>query len=353
MTEIEPKEFLRLAEHLPVLDVRAPAEYERGHIPGAVSLPVFDDQERARVGTAYKQRSKAEAMEIGLDIAGPKMSGFVKSAREIAVNGEVLIHCWRGGMRSASMGWLLETSGLRVSILRGGYKAYRTYVREHIGTFRKFVILGGFTGSGKTLWIRELKKLGEPVIDLELLANHRGSVFGGIGLGDQPSNEQFENDLFCELGKFRPEEMIWLEDESRSIGSIFMPEPFYLAMKAAPLIRIRVPDELRVRVIIDEYASLGREALGGAIQRISKRLGGLVTQQCMDFLEQDDYGSVIRLLLPYYDKTYSHSLKTHPEEMICDLDLTMVPENDFAKILKEKKGSLNTKSPSPPLQHID
>jgi tRNA 2-selenouridine synthase len=333
--------------------VRAPAEYERGHIPGAVNLPVFDDQERARVGTAYKQRSKAEAMEIGLDIVGPKMSGFVKSAKEIAVEGEVLIHCWRGGMRSASMGWLLETSGLKVTLLTGGYKAYRNHVREHLASGRRFVILGGFTGSGKTRWIRELSQSGEPVVDLEHLANHRGSVFGGIGLGDQPTNEQFENDLFAELGKYDKEVMIWLEDESRSIGSIFMPEPFYLAMKAAPLIRIRVTDDLRVRVILDEYAALGKEALGSAIRRISKRLGGLVTQQCMDFLEQDDYESVVRLLLPYYDKTYSHSLKTHPEEMIYDLDLTSAPEEDFVKILKEKKGSLNTKSPSLPLKNID
>lgn len=337
MTTLEPREFLELAAHLPVLDVRAPAEFERGHIPGAFNLPVFDDQERARVGTAYKQRSKAEAMEIGLDIVGPKMSGFVKAAKEIAVEGEILIHCWRGGMRSASMGWLLETSGLKVSILNGGYKAYRNHVRDQIGTGWKFVILGGFTGSGKTRWIRELKKSGEPVVDLEQLANHRGSVFGGIGLGGQPTNEQFENDLFAELSRFSPDQVIWLEDESRSIGSIFMAEPFYLAMKAAPLIRIIVPDELRVSVIMDEYASLGREALAAAIQRISRRLGGLVTRECLEFLEEGDYASVVRLLLPYYDKTYSHSLQTHPAGMIRELDLTRVPVEEYVSRLVEKK----------------
>jgi tRNA 2-selenouridine synthase len=169
------------------------------------------------------------------------------------------------------------------------------------------------------------------------LANHRGSVFGGIGLGGQPTNEQFENDLFAELSRFSPDQVIWLEDESRSIGSIFMAEPFYLAMKAAPLIRIIVPDELRVSVIMDEYASLGREALAAAIQRISRRLGGLVTRECLEFLEEGDYASVVRLLLPYYDKTYSHSLQTHPAGMIRELDLTRVPVEEYVSRLVEKK----------------
>ena len=337
MRELDPAGFNEQAKQLPVIDVRAPAEYQRGHFPGAYSLPIFDDHERARVGTAYKQRSRTEAMDIGLDIVGPKMAGFVRTARDLAPNGELLIHCWRGGMRSASMGWLLETAGLRVGLLRGGYKAYRTFVRENL-THHRFIILGGLTGSGKTLWLTKLKESGEPVIDLEALANHRGSVFGGIGLGEQPTNEQFENNLFAKLQEFKPDEWIWLEDESRQIGSIFMPEPFYLTMKAAPLLRIQIPDELRIKIILDEYSGLGKESLAGAIRRIAKRLGGLVTQQAIDWLDQGDMAGVVRLLLPYYDKTYTHSLRTHPDDKIIPLDLTPYPPGSYpAKIIEKKR----------------
>ncbi len=340
MKEISPSEFLALAASVPVIDVRAPAEYAAGHIPGAFSLPVFDDQERAQVGTAYKQRSRTEAMDIGLEIVGPKMRGFVAAARELAPGGEILIHCWRGGMRSASMGWLLETAGFRVSILTGGYKAYRAHIRENLVDGKRFIVLGGQTGSGKTRWLNQLREAGEPVVDLEALANHRGSAFGGIGLGTQPTNEQFENELFARLQEFAAEAYIWIEDESRNIGSIFMPEPFVLAMKSSPVIRIEVPEEIRIQIILDEYAGLDKSHLAGSIQKISRRLGGLVTQECLQKLEEEDFAAVVGLLLPYYDKTYSHSLGTHPASQIVSLNLSGIPMAQYRDELIKKKLTL-------------
>lgn len=340
MTELGPLEFLTLASHLPVLDVRSPSEYAGGHFPGAINLPLFDDAERARVGTDYKQEGRAEAIDLGLEIVGPKMSGFVRAAREVAPEKQVLVHCWRGGMRSSSMSWLLETAGFRVSLLKGGYKAYRNYIRENLVNDRKFVILGGLTGSGKTLWLKKLAEAGEPVIDLEKLANHRGSVFGGIGLGTQPTNEQFENNLYRELQSMHPGEPIWLEDESRQIGRIFMPEPMHNAMTDSPMIRILVPVELRIQVILDEYAGLDPERLASSVQQISKRLGGLVAQQCLERLADRDFQSVVELLLPYYDKTYSHSTQARNRPHISELDLTAEEPANFARKLIEKKQSL-------------
>jgi tRNA 2-selenouridine synthase len=236
------------------------------------------------------------------------------------------------------MAWLLETAGFRISVLKGGYKAYRSHIRENLVDGRQFVILGGMTGSGKTLWLKRLSGAGEPVIDLERMANHRGSVFGGIGLGPQPTNEQFENDLYREIHSFQPHQMIWLEDESRQIGRIFMPEPFSLAMTASPLIRIQVPDDLRIRVILDEYAGLDPERLAASVRQISKRLGGLVTQQCLELLDAGDFTGVVRLLLPYYDKTYSHSSAARNRQIVIDLDLTDTePEMYYAKLIEKKR----------------
>lgn len=340
MKEIGPQEFLFQLSGKPVVDVRSPSEYLHGHIPGAINLPLFTDDERTRVGTTYKKVGRSQAFDLGLDIVGPKMSGFVQSAREFAPEKEILVHCWRGGMRSASMGWLLETAGFRISVLKGGYKAYRSYIRENLVTGRKFIILGGLTGSGKTLWLKKLEESGEAVADLERLANHRGSVFGGIGLGAQPTNEQFENDLFLKLMSFHTDQVIWLEDESRQIGRIFMPEPLFAAMKSSPLIRITVPEALRIQIILDEYAGLDPEKLAASVRQISKRLGGLVTQQCLELLGNGDFAGVVRLLLPYYDKTYSHSTLVRSQQKVADLDLSDDGPEKFAGKLIEKKQSL-------------
>lgn len=337
MREVGASEFLELAVSTPVMDVRAPAEYLRGHMPGAVNIPLFDDEERARVGTAYKQKGRAASIDLGLDIVGPRMSGFVKAAREMAPSKRILVHCWRGGMRSSSMGWLLETAGFHVSVLKGGYKAYRSYIREHLVSGRKFIILGGLTGSGKTRWLADLAAAGEPVCDLEGLANHRGSVFGGIGLGEQPTNEQFENNLYASLQRFRVGERIWLEDESRIIGNVCLPEPLYSAILASPLIRIEVPKELRIQIIVEEYASLSRDKLADGVRKISKRLGGLVTQQSLELLDKGDYPEVVRRLLPYYDKTYSYSLLVRPAQEVFPLNLTAIPREKYHARLIEKK----------------
>jgi len=202
---ISIEDFLPRRHEVLLLDVRTPGEYAQGHIPGAVSFPLFTNEERAEVGTLYKQESPQVAMERGLELVGPKMAGFVRRARELAGGRDVIVHCWRGGKRSGSMGWLLSTAGMRVQTLEGGYKAWRRYILERLENPPwRFIILSGKTGSGKTDILQELKSLGAQVVDLEALACHRGSAFGALGQPEQPSAEHFANRLFDALSQLDP-----------------------------------------------------------------------------------------------------------------------------------------------------
>ncbi|MGB3547800.1 MAG: rhodanese-like domain-containing protein, partial [Saprospiraceae bacterium] len=170
-----------------LLDVRSPGEYAEGHIVGARSLPLFSDEERAEVGTAYKQEGPAPAFLLGLERSGPKLRAYVERALELAPGRRVTVHCWRGGQRSASMGWLLERAGFDVAILPGGYKAYRTEARAWLGSFPHHLrLLCGPTGSGKTAVLHALRAQGAAILDLEGMARHRGSSFGAIGQEPQP-----------------------------------------------------------------------------------------------------------------------------------------------------------------------
>ena len=208
-------EFLQLAKQHPVLDVRSPGEYIHAHIPGAISLPLFTDEERKVVGTAYKQQSRQAAIKIGLDYFGVKMRKMVEevelkltgkqknSANEQPSTNNVLIHCWRGGMRSAGVAWLLDLYGFKVYTLVGGYKAYRKWVMQQFEKEYDFKIIGGYTGSGKTLVLQQLAKQQQAVIDLEALANHKGSAFGALGQSPQPKQEMFENLLAAALSEQR------------------------------------------------------------------------------------------------------------------------------------------------------
>ena len=183
---IQAQEFLKLSAKYPIIDVRSPAEYDNAHIPGALSLPLFSNDERAAVGTIYKQCGKVKAVSKGLEIAGPKLSSFAKFALSLKTD-HLLIHCWRGGMRSSSMAWLIETLGIKCTLLEGGYKSYRSHIRAELAKPFKIALLGGYTGSGKTELLQHLHNNNQQIIDLEAIAKHKGSAFGAIGQPQQPS----------------------------------------------------------------------------------------------------------------------------------------------------------------------
>lgn len=306
--KVEVSTFLEEREKKVLLDVRTPAEYNRGHIPGAANLPLLSDAERAEVGTLYKQVSRDAAFARGLELVGPRLTAYVERASELAGKRSVGVHCWRGGMRSNSMAQLFAQAGMDVQVLEGGYKAYRRYVLDRFATSaHHFIVLGGKTGSGKTEMLHHLRSEEEQVLDLEALARHKGSAFGAFGQEGQPSVEQFENELHDVLSTLQPGRRTWVENESRSIGKVFLPEGFWERMKSAPLVHVEVPFERRVQRLIAEYAHFPKEELLEALRRIERRMGPQHAKAATEALACDDFHSATTLALTYYDKAYALS----------------------------------------------
>ncbi len=346
--KINIEKFLELANHYPVIDVRSPGEYTHAQIPGAFSLPLFSDEERKIVGTAYKLQSKEIAIKIGLDFFGVKMKKMVEEVekivdscrltvennnvsvadnRQLTTDNTILIHCWRGGMRSAAVAWLMDLYGFKVYTLIGGYKAFRNWVLEQFYINHKLKILGGYTGSGKTLILTELNGKGDSVIDLEKLAHHKGSAFGAIGEAPQPTQEMFENLLainLFEAGRknyevrksedlltsylLPPTSALWIEDESQRIGKLIIPNPFWENMRTSPVYFLDIPFEERLKFLVDTYGTFEKEKLADSIERINKRLGGMETQNALTYLLEDNINECFSILLKYYDKFYLKGL---------------------------------------------
>ncbi len=332
-SHIAPAEFLTARDNCVVLDVRSPGEYVQGHIPGAYSFPLFSDEERAQVGTLYKQQGKEEAMLLGLKIVGPKMERFVREARKLAPNRRLAVHCWRGGQRSRSMAWLFRQSGFEVVTLEGGYKNYRRHVLESFEQMSlRMIVIGGQTGTGKTKILRELQRLGEQIIDLEALAHHKGSAFGAIGELPQPTVEQFENDLFERMLQVDSSRRVWLENESRSIGRVFIPDGFWKHFKASPLFNIEVPLECRIKNLVDDYTGFSSGELEAAFQKIERKLGGQHLKSAVEALQAGDYAAAAAVALQYYDKTYRFGLENNTSP---DIRMLRFEHADFPKIALE------------------
>lgn len=330
-------QFLQDAPSGILIDVRSPGEFAHAHIPGAFSLPLFSDEERAVVGTAYKQESREVAIKHGLRFFGPKMLGFVEQVEAWieAAGGStekkipLYLYCWRGGMRSGAMAWLLQLYGFDVKLLSGGYKSFRNWALQQFDQPYDFRVIGGFTGSGKTEMLLRLQQLGERVIDLEGIAVHCGSAFGNHKKPPQPSQEHFENILALQL---KPQvqdvdeikETIWVEDESQRIGNLNIPMSVWMRMRECPVYFFQIPFEQRLQHIFQEYGDINREKLVNAIGRISKRLGPLETKTALAFIDKDEIENAFRILLQYYDKRYlkglhnRSSLSSLLKEIRCD-----------------------------------
>lgn len=301
--------FLELSEITPIADVRSPSEFIFGHIPGAVNLPLFDDKEREAVGTKYKKEGRLPAILEGLKYTGPAMSSKLEQALKIAKNRKLLVHCWRGGMRSEAMAWLFSLGDIETEVLEGGYKAYRHHVLDSLSEKRKMIVLGGMTGSSKTHILKYLKSIGQQVLDLEGLANHKGSAFGALGQMPQPSTEQFANMLFNDWNQLNRNLPFWVEDESRNIGTVFMPDSFYLNMQDTLSVILMMDVKARLPKLIDEYSAYPPESLKASILKISKRLGGDNTRDAINAVEMGNFAKAIEITLYYYDKAYLFGLK--------------------------------------------
>lgn len=289
--------------------MRSPAEYEQGHIPTAVSFPLFTDAERAQVGICYKQQGRDQAVELGFALAGPKFAQFIATAKDLCPDRQVRIHCWRGGMRSGSMAWVLEMAGFQVTTLVGGYKTFRRWALNAFAVPRSIVILGGMTGTGKTDILAALAQRGEQVLDLEALASHRGSSYGSLGLPPQPTNEQFENEIAVRWVGFDAAQPVWIEAESKRIGTCRIPEALYQQMDQAPVLEVVRPRSHRLASLVEVYGTADREALVMATERIQRRLGGLQTKRAIELLRLGKLAEAFDIILSYYDKTYTYDLQ--------------------------------------------
>jgi tRNA 2-selenouridine synthase len=314
-------EFLNKMEKLPVVDVRSPSEFLKGHIPGAFNIPLFSDKERAVIGKEYKKNSRDNAVLKGLEYARPKMVEMVNKAREIAPGSPLLLHCWRGGMRSENVALLFRASGIRCDILEGGYQSYRRYLRKSFSTPAKFIILGGLTGCGKTEILTQLHSLGQQTIDLEGIAHHKGSAFGALGQKTQPTNEQFENNFFYHWRTLDPALPVWLEDESMAIGSILVPEEIFTRMRNSVVVKIEMDLDLRVKRLNREYATFPPGILKDSIRKIRKRLGDQNTRIAFTAIDQSQFSKAIELSLAYYDKAYSYGLNRRDAQNIYSIHL--------------------------------
>lgn len=302
--KLDIEAFLKRANGHPLIDVRSPSEYNHAHIPGAINLPLFSDEERAEVGTTYKQQGREAAMMVGLTHYGKNMQRIVSDLKEQTSDKHLFIHCWRGGMRSGVVSWMLDLFGYKVTVLNGGYKSFRHTVLQSFDQPKNLIVLGGKTGSAKTEILHALSVAGKQITDLEKLAHHKGSAFGDLGETEPPSQEQFENDLFESFSKLDLAAPIWIEDESQRIGLVNIPNGLWKQMREARLLYLDIPFDARLKYIVATYGKFDAGNLKAATKRIQKKLGGLETNHCLNYLEAADFTNAFSILLKYYDKYY-------------------------------------------------
>ena len=300
----------------PIVDVRSPKEFSQGHWPGAINIPLFSDIERETIGKSYKKESRLKAILNGLKVTIPNTKKLLKiiiqtTKIDKSVNKSLRIYCWRGGMRSNAFGWLARTIGIKTYLLKGGYKSYRKWVLNQFEVDLPIRLVGGKTGTRKTDLLNYINKENIYVIDLEGIANHRGSSFGSLGMKEQPTTQQFENILAESLCSFRKNNAveIWLEAESSNLGKCRIPNNLYSKMKKAPILEIIKTKNERVENLVNVYSRYSQTELKDAVNRISKRLGPQRTKEALTAIEKKEWSKACEAMLDYYDKCYEFELK--------------------------------------------
>ncbi len=313
--KITVTEFLPQSKDHLIIDVRSPQEFLQGHVPGACNIALFSDDERAIVGTLYKESGKERAVLEGLQFVGPKLADFIIAVQKLTDKQAVFIYCWRGGMRSSSFAWLLHTYGYEVYLLQGGYKSYRNFALQVPCKKLNLIVVSGQTGTGKTILLHEYAQQGKQVIDLEGLACHKGSVFGGLGQV-QPTQEQFENNLAFIIHALKSDESTWIEDESRKVGKIIIPAGLWNQMRNAPMVFLEKTKQERMDLLMQEYGFFPTDDLLRALQGVEKHLGSQRFIQAQEFLQKNDRLSFCSILIDYYDQAYKYGLMCRQEKLV-------------------------------------
>jgi len=302
------------------VDVRTPAEFAEATIPGAINIPIFSNEERAEIGTLYKQVGKQEARMQGIKLVAPKIPDFIDQVRDVAQKSSlpVLVFCWRGGERSRAMATFFDLAGIPARQIEGGHKAFRRHVLDYFEQVHwgRLLVLRGLTGVGKTLVLKRLEQDGSPVIDLEGLANHRGSAFGNLGLAPQPGQIMFESLLWDVFRKVATDSYVLVEGESRHIGRVALPKSVYDAMQVETSLWLTADLECRVKCILDDYPA--RDEMKAEFEKpilaIKDKLGGVIVDQMLELLHASQWSELVReLMVRYYDPLYQH---TFPERRV-------------------------------------
>ncbi len=301
-----------------IIDVRSESEFAEDRVPSAINLPVLNDAERAKVGTIYKQVCPFDARKLGASLVAQNIAKHLDTHfRAKDKNYHPLVYCWRGGQRSNSMALVLNQIGWRVTVLEGGYKTYRAYVRDrlqHLPEQFTYRVLSGLTGSGKTHILRHLAQRGVQVLDLEGLANHRGSLLGQEWegkLSEQPSQKCFESLLLQKLQSFDPSKPIWVEAESNKIGQVYLPPCLWQQMKQASCIEVQLPQAARIEQLLQEYPHLiaHPDLLKRKLQHLKARYGREKIDEWYSLIDTNQWHILVRDLLAYhYDPTYRRSI---------------------------------------------
>ncbi|HHY36496.1 MAG TPA: tRNA 2-selenouridine(34) synthase MnmH [Firmicutes bacterium] len=326
-TDIDVKTVLALKNRC-FIDVRSPAEFAEGSIPGAVNVPLLDDNERHLVGITYRQKGAKQAKLDGLKIVAPKLPALVDRILEKCQEKKPVIFCWRGGMRSQAVASVLELVGIKAFRLQGGYKAFRRFILDELAAFNlipELVVLDGLTGVGKTLILKQLQARGHPVLDLESLAGHRGSVFGGLGGQEKRGQKVFDALLWEQLQGLNSFPYLLVEAESRRIGQVFLPEFLFAAIGTGKRIKVVASLPVRVRRIVREYTDMGEanmEETEAALDRLVKRLGKRLVAELKLLLREGNLTAFVEILLKeYYDPLYRKSqLPEEDYELIVQAD---------------------------------
>lgn len=354
--QLDLQDFLKKLKECPIIDVRSEGEFEKGHVPGAYSLPLLNNAERAEVGITYKRYGREKAIEKGFDLMGGKLGDYRRKARKITKlwkkkfweeeketlppsPQEIGMYCWRGGLRSGIMAWTLGLIRFQPYLLKGGYKTFRRWTLETLQTKKNIIVLGGMTGSGKTEILQCLAGMGEQIIDLEKLANHRGGAYGALGQPLPPTYEQFENYLALEWSQMKDDRLVWIEDKGRFLGGIKIPDSIYESIMKATAVELMVPRSIRRQRFILKHQTFPIEQLMESTQKIKKRLGGNRLNEALEFLRNNDFEGWTEILFEYYDKTYNYSLSQR------DVDSVYKLEIDGQRYLKDAyklKGFVNS-----------
>lgn len=338
---LDVDDFLsKISDNILLIDARSEAEFLQGNIPGSINIPLLNNEQRIVIGTIYKQKGREAAVKKGFELIGPHFYQKFEQIAELAFDKKVMIYCWRGGMRSGILSWMMSLANYEVFTLKGGYKSFRKKVLEINSSNYTFIVVGGKTGCGKTKCLQLLKAKNEQIIDLENLANHRGSAFGQNENSGQPSNENFENLLAFELLKCNHQQKIWIENESRLIGKIKIPDNLYNQLKSSFLIELKIEKSERVKRIIDEYVKTDTSNLIASTKKIERKLGNQRMREAIEALESKDYNTWVNFILHYYDQTYTYGLnKRNGKKIEADFDWSNAEKsiNNLLKLTAENE----------------